>query len=68
MISSNNNNSNKLPKVPKEAIVKPEEERPVKEIIRPEEVESKDEAEYERMKSADNDMDSDDNPDFDPEA
>ena len=52
-----------LPKVPKEAIVKPEDERPVQREIRPEEVKSKDEAEYEAMKTVDNDMDGDDNPD-----
>ena len=57
-----------FPKVPKEAIVKPEDERPVKNVLRPEEVESKDEAEYEQMKSAHPDMDGDDNPDIDPEA
>jgi hypothetical protein len=54
--------------VPKEAIVKPEDEKPVKREIRPEEVESKDEAEYEQMKSTDPDMDGDDNPDVNPEA
>ena len=57
-----------LPKVPKEAIVKPEDERPAKTELRPEEVQGKDEAEYEEMKSADHDMDGDDNPDFDPGA
>lgn len=56
-----------FPKVPDEAIVKPEEEKPVETTITPEEVESKDEAEYEQMKSAENDMDGDDNPDLDPE-
>ena len=56
------------PKVPKEAIVKPEDERPAKTELKPEEVQSKDEAEYEQMKSTDHDMDGDDNPDFDPEA
>jgi hypothetical protein len=59
---------NKFPKVPKEAIVKPEDEKPVESVIRPEQVEGKDEKEYERMKSADHDMDGDDNPDVDPEA
>jgi hypothetical protein len=54
--------------VPKEAIVKPEDERPVKNVLRPEEVESKDEAEYEQMKSAHPDMDGDDNSDIDPEV
>ncbi len=54
--------------VPDEAIVKPEEEKPVESTIIPEEIESKDEAEYEQMKSAaENDMDGDDNPDLDPE-
>jgi hypothetical protein len=57
-----------FPEVPKEAIVKPEDEKPVKREIRPEEVESKDEAEYEEMKSTDPDMDGDDNPDVNPEA
>lgn len=51
--------------VPDEAIVKPEEEKPVETTIIPEEIESKDEAEYEQMKSAENDMDGDDNPDLD---
>lgn len=53
--------------MPDEAIVKPEEEKPVETTIIPEEIESKDEAEYEQMKSAENDMDGDDNPDLDPE-
>ena len=57
-----------FPPVPKEAIVKPEDEKPQKTLLRPEEVESKDEREYEEMKSADFDMDGDDNPDFDPEV
>jgi hypothetical protein len=57
-----------FPEVPKEAIVKPEDEKPVKREIRPEEVESKDEAEYEQMKSTDPDMDGDDNPDVNPET
>lgn len=58
----------KFPEVPKEAVVRPEDEKPAKTQVRPEEVESKDEAEYERQKSADHDMDGDDNPDWDPEA
>ena len=62
-----NNNKKPFPKVPDEAIVKPEEEKPVETTIIPEEIESKDEAEYEQMKSAENDMDGDDNPDLDPE-
>ena len=58
----------KFPNVPKEAIVKPEDEKPVENVIRPEQVQGRDEKEYERMKSADHDLDGDDNPDFDPEA
>lgn len=57
-----------FPSVAKEAIVKPDDEKPSKTEIRPEEVESKDEREYEQMMSADSDMDGDDNPDFDPEV
>ena len=63
-----NNTKKPFPKVPDEAIVKPEEEKPVETTITPEEVESKDEVEYEQMKSAENDMDGDDNPDLDPEG
>ena len=62
-----NNNKKPYPKVPDEAIVKPEEEKPVEATITPERVESKDDVEYEQMKSAENDMDGDDNPDLDPE-
>jgi hypothetical protein len=40
----------------------------VETTLRPEQVKSKDEAEYEQMKTQpDHDMDSDDNPDIDPE-
>ena len=62
-----NNNKKPFPKVPDEAIVKPEEEKPVETTITPEEVESKDEVEYEQMKSAEHDMDGDDNSDLYPE-
>jgi len=62
-----NNNKKPFPKVPDEAIVKPEEEKPVETTIIPEEIECKNEAEYEQMKSAENDMDGDDIPDLDPE-
>jgi hypothetical protein len=48
--------------------VKPEQERPEAIDVTPEQVDGKDEAEYEQMKSADYDMDGDDNPDVDPEA
>ena len=57
-----------FPPVPKKAIVRPEDERPSKLDVKAEEAESKDEREYEEMKSADYDMDGDDNPDFDPAA
>ena len=67
-MTQDNNNKKPFPKVPDEAIVKPEEEKPVETAITPEEVESKDEIEYDRMKSADRDMDGDDNPDLDPEV
>jgi hypothetical protein len=54
--------------VPNEAIVQSEQERPETMDLIPEQVDNKDEVEYEQMKSAENDMDGDDNPDFDPEA
>jgi hypothetical protein len=57
-----------FPEVPNEAIVQPEQEGPETMDLMPEQVENKDEVEYEQMKSADNDMDGDDNPDLDPEA
>lgn len=63
-----NSNKKPFPKVPEEAIVKPEEEKPLETTIKPEEVESKDETEYETIKSAEHDMDGDDNPDSDPEV
>jgi hypothetical protein len=56
---------NPFPDVPEEAIVKPEQERPEAIDVT---IDGKDEAEYEQMKSADYDMDGDDNPDVDPEA
>ena len=51
--------------IPEEAIVKPEDERPVKREVLPEGP-SKDEAEYENLNQADFDSDGDDNPDWDP--
>jgi hypothetical protein len=57
-----------FPEVPKEAIVQPEQERSETTALTPEQVENKDEIEYDQMKSAENDMDGDDNPDVDPEA
>ena len=57
-----------FPEVPKEAIVEPEQERSETTALRPEQVDNKDEIEYDQMKSAENDMDGDDNPDVNPEA
>jgi hypothetical protein len=57
-----------FPEVPKEAIVQPEQERSESTALTPEQVENEDEIEYDQMKSAENDMDGDDNPDVDPEA
>jgi hypothetical protein len=57
-----------FPEVPKEAIVQPEQERSETTALTPEQVENKDEIEYDQMESAENDMDGDDNPDVDPEA
>ena len=57
-----------FPEVPKEAIVEPEQERSEITALAPEQVDNNDEIEYDQMKSAENDMDGDDNPDVDPEA
>ena len=56
---------NPFPEVPE---VKPEQERPEAIDLTPEQVDGKDDAEYEQMKSAEYDMDGDDNPDIDPEV
>ena len=53
----------KFPEVPKEAIVRPEDEKPAKTEVKPEEVESKDEAEQKKLHAVDNDMDGDGSPD-----
>jgi hypothetical protein len=53
----------KFPHVPDEAIVKPEDEKPAKRVLRPEEVESKDEAEQKQLHAVDHDMDGDGSPD-----
>jgi hypothetical protein len=55
-MADSNNNKKPFPKVPDEAIVKPEEEKPIETTITPQEVESKDEVEYEQMKSAEHDI------------
>ena len=56
------------PGVPDNAIVKPEEEHPIKTELRPEEVPSKDEIDYEAMTTVEFDEDGDGNPDYDPAA
>ena len=53
----------KFPDVPKEAIVKSEDEKPIKTELRPEEVETKDEVEQKELHSVDHDMDGDGSPD-----
>nr|AFK24878.1 hypothetical protein Josef01_05d18_30 [uncultured archaeon] len=53
----------KFPKVPKEAIVRSEDEKPAKIELRPEEVESKDEVEQKKLHSVNHDMDGDGSPD-----
>jgi hypothetical protein len=53
----------KFPEVPKEAIVKPEDEKPAKVELLPEEVESKDEVEQKELHTVDHDMDGDGSPD-----
>ena len=55
--------SKKFPDVPKEAIVRPEDEKPAKIEVKPEEVESKDEVEQEQLHAVDPDMDGDGSPD-----
>ena len=57
-----------FPEVPKEGIVEPEQERSEITALAPEQVDNNDEIEDDQMKSAENDMDGDDNPDVDPEA
>lgn len=63
--SNNAAQTRKPPKVPKATIVTPEQEHPAQTTIPPEEVEGKDEQEYEVLKAVDHDKDSDDNPDYD---
>ena len=55
-----------FPPVPEDAIVKPEEERPVKTQIRPEENLQEREADIESADTALEDMDGDGSPDWDP--
>ena len=56
-----------FPPVPEEAIAKPpEDERPVKAQVRPEEKLDEKEAEIEYLDTENEDMDGDDSPDWDP--
>ncbi|HEX7032250.1 MAG TPA: hypothetical protein VF172_04550 [Nitrososphaera sp.] len=55
--------SKKFPEMPKEAIVKKEDEKPAKTDFWPEEVKSKEEIEQEELHAADHDMDGDGSPD-----
>jgi hypothetical protein len=55
-----------FPPVPEEAIVKPDEERPLKSQIRPEEKLPDSEADTEYLDTESEDMDGDGSPDWDP--
>jgi hypothetical protein len=55
-----------FPLVPEDAIVKPEEERPVKAQMRPEENLEEREADIESADAGSEDMDGDGSPDWDP--
>jgi hypothetical protein len=55
-----------FPPVPEDAIVKPEEERPVKMQMRPEENLEEREADIESADTGSEDMDGDGSPDWDP--
>ena len=55
-----------LPPVPEEAIVKPEDERPLKGKVRPEEKLEEKEADTEYLDTENQDMDGDGSPDWDP--
>jgi len=68
-VSANNNNKDTkdFPPVPKEAIVKPEDERPEKIVIKPEETLEEKQADTTEYPAAENeDMDGDGSPDWDP--
>lgn len=70
--NSDNNNTigedekGQFPPVPEDAIVKPEEERPVKMQIRPEENLQERESDIESADTGSEDMDGDGSPDWDP--
>ena len=60
------NAKGQFPPVPEDAIVKPEEERPVKMQMRPEENLEEREADIESADTGSEDMDGDGSPDWDP--
>lgn len=65
--TNNNEDTKDFPPVPNEAIVKPEDERPVKMVIKPEEPLEEKQADTTEYPAAENeDMDGDGSPDWDP--
>jgi hypothetical protein len=65
--TNNNEDTKDFPPVPKEAIVKPEDERPVKMVIKPEETLEEKQADTTEYPAAETeDMDGDGSPDWDP--
>jgi hypothetical protein len=64
--SSGEVEESQFPPVPEGAIVKPEDERPVKMQIRPEEKLEEKEADIEQLHTESEDMDGDGSPDWDP--
>ena len=64
--NSDHTESGEYPPVPDDAIVKPEDERPVKMQMRPEESLEEREADIESADTGSEDMDGDGSPDWDP--
>ncbi len=64
--NSSEHGKGQFPPVPEDAIVKPEEERPVKMQVRPEENLEEREARPESADAGSEDMDGDGSPDWDP--
>jgi len=69
-VSTNDNDeatTKEFPPVPKEAIVRPEDERPVKMVVKPEETLEEKQADTTEYPAAEyEDMDGDGSPDWDP--
>ncbi len=61
----NNNKPQEYPEVPEEAIVKPEDERPLKTTRTPEEISGEDISNTDESEGTSIDMDGDGNPDWD---